>query len=138
MTIKFSIYSDEKLVLAKLSGQITDIELISSFRNNFKNNKDKTNFNQIILLEKTTEFDLETESFIQLSKMSDNFLNNNDAAIKTAFVIDKTMHKVITDTYQSISGAFGSSTVRKTFGDIESALAWLDLDPYLIALVSEN
>ena len=126
MTIKFSINSDKKLMTVNLSEQTTDTELINSFKSYY--NKDKAGFDQLILFEETTDFDLETESFIQLSKMADDFLKHNEEAIKTAFVIDKTMHKIITDTYQSISSAFGTSASRQTFRDLAYALNWLGAD----------
>lgn len=125
MTIKFSINTDNKLMTVNLSEQITDTELINSFKSYYDNNKNKANFDQLILFEETADFDLETESFIQLSKMADDFLKHNEEAIKTAFVIDKTMHKIITDTYRSISSAFGTSASRQTFRDLASALNWL-------------
>jgi len=126
MTIKFNIDSSEKRVRISLSEQITNEELIHSFRSYYENNKNISDFDQLILFERTAEFKLGTESFIQLSKMADNFLKKNDNAIKTAFVIDKTMHKIITDTYKSISGAFGTKASRQTFRDKNSALDWLN------------
>ena len=132
MAIKFTIHTDKKLVMVNLSGQITNAELINSFRSYYKENRNNADYDNLVLFEETTDFKLETQSFIQLSKMSDDFLKKNDEDIKTAFVIDKTMHKIIADTYQSISSAFGTSASRKTFRNLESALEWLGVNSNLL------
>ncbi|MDG2089962.1 MAG: hypothetical protein P8J61_02475 [Gammaproteobacteria bacterium] len=82
MTIKFSKHVDKNLVIVNISSQISNAELINAFRSYYESNKDNADFDQLILFEDTAEFKLGTESFIQLSKMADDFLKQMTTLLK--------------------------------------------------------
>jgi len=128
MTIKFSIFQDEELMVAKFSGHISDVELIEQYRNYYESNEGIANFNQLVLFDEATILDLEMESFIEVSKMAGEYLKNSERSIKTAFVTEKTLHKILSDTYKSISDAKVPAASRKTFTNIEAALLWLEVN----------
>ncbi|MDG2175378.1 MAG: hypothetical protein P8M72_04495 [Gammaproteobacteria bacterium] len=89
MTIKFSIFPDEELMVAKFSGHISDGELVEQYRKYYESNKGITSFNQLILFDEATELYLEMESFIEVSKMAGEYLKNSERSIKTAFVTER-------------------------------------------------
>jgi hypothetical protein len=127
MTIKFSIFPDEELMLAKFSGHVSDNELVEEYRKYYESNKGIASFNQLILFDEATELDLEMESFIEVSKMAGEYLKNSERSIKTAFVTEKTLHQILSDTYKSISDAKVPAASRKTFSNIDAALQWLEI-----------
>ena len=127
MTIKFSIFPDEELMFAKFSGHISNSELVDQYRNYYDSNKSIASFNQLVLFDEATELDLEMESFIEVSKMAGEYLKNSERSIKTAFVTEKTLHKILSDTYKSISDANVPAASRKVFSNIETALQWLEI-----------
>ena len=114
-------------MFTKFSGHVSDSELVEEYRNYYESNKGIASFNHLIVFDEATVLDLEMESFIEASKMAGKYLKNSKKSRKTAFVTEKTLHKILSGTYKTISDAKVPAASRKIFSNIDAALQWLEI-----------
>ena len=126
MGISFTIYQEQAFFVSTWIGNITDSDLLSSYKDLYANEKFKPGFHEIADLRKAQLNDVTSDGMSLLVEMMQRYLTEKCDDFKTAVIAPDNISFGMSRVYKSMS--YNSPENVEVFRELNEALKWIGID----------
>jgi hypothetical protein len=126
MPISFTFYAEHELFLSKWEGDISDSDLLQSYKQLFNRDKYKPGFHQITDIRNADMSGVTSKGLRQLSIMVEEHLSGKCEEFKTALTAPKDREFGFSRMYEMLSDESPEKVM--VFRGIDDALKWLGIE----------
>ncbi len=126
MPISFKLYEEHELFLSKWVGEISDSDLLQSYKQLFDNEKYKPGFDEIADTRNANIAGVTSEGLMSLFIMVQQNISGKCESFKTAVIAPKDLEFDMARIYEVFSDDSNENVM--VFRSIDSALNWLGIE----------
>ena len=127
MPVDYRIHSDLGLVVAQFQGNVTDEEVLQTYRRVLNDAEYRPEFNDLIDLLDVEGFNLKAGTMRQIIMLADQAHADGPKSFKTAVVASNALPYGLARMYEAL--ADGSAVNVSVFRNVTEAMEWLGIAP---------
>ena len=126
MPILHSINEELGLVISSWVGEISDADLLPSYKKLYENKIWKPGFNEIVDVRNAQVKSVTSKGLLQLSDLVKSYVKEKGIEFKTAIIAPEDLQFGLSRVYEAISHESPEKIM--VFRDLNDAFDWLDID----------